>query len=162
MIRMIVAMDEKQGIANEQGIPWLGKIPGDSKYYREKIKGADFLYGYGLYKELTKPYEGGTNFVATKDHSEKLRPGFEPVYDALDFVKNFKGDLWSLGGAMLYATTIDFAEEIYVTQLSGDFNCTKFFPPFKDDFELVSSADPITENDITYRFQVWKRKSAYV
>ena len=163
MIRFIAAIDEKQGIADEHGIPWQGKIPGDVKYYTDKIKhGGVILMGYGVYKELSHPYEGGTNYVATKDHSEKLRPEFVPIDDAMEFLKNANDDVWDVGGAMLFASTIDFAEELYITQLEGDFKCTKFFPPYKNQFTLAHSEEPITENGVTYRFQVWKRTKAYV
>ncbi len=162
MVRCIAAMDEKRGIADDHGIPWQGKIPGDIKYYRDKVNdGGTILMGYGLYVELTKPYPGGTNYVATSK-DEKLREGFEPVSDAVEFIKSSHNDIWNLGGAGLFASTIDYAEELYITQIDGDFGCTKFFPEFKNQFQLVTSGDPITENGVTYRFQVWKRAKALV
>ena len=162
MIRFIAAIDEKQGIANEQGIPWQGKIPGDVKYYRERIRNDIKLMGYGVYVELTHPYPVGTNYVATTQKDAQLKEGFEPVPDAVEFLKNTKDDVWDLGGAQLFASTIDLAEELYITQLEGDFKCTKFFPPYKDQFTLAHSEQPITENGVTYRFQIWKRTKAYV
>jgi dihydrofolate reductase len=161
MIRFIAAIDSKNGIADEHGIPWQGKIPSDVKYYRDKVKGGTILMGYGLYKEISNPYPGGTNYVATSKTDERLREGFQPVPDARKFLEEAKGDVWNLGGAGLFASTFDFADELYITQLDGDFNCTKFFPQFKEQFQLVSSSDPITENNITFRFQVWKRIKAY-
>jgi dihydrofolate reductase len=155
-------MDEKQGIADGHGIPWQGKIPGDVAYYRKKIQdGGIILMGYGLYKELSKPYPGGINYVASMNAKEKLRPGFEPVTDARAFLENAKGNVWNLGGAALFTSTIDLADEVYITQLNGDYKCTKFFPPFKDQFELASNSEPQTENGITYTFQIWKRVKAY-
>ncbi len=159
MIRCIAAIDEKQGIADDHGIPWQGKIPRDVKYYHEKIKGTPVLMGYGLYKELSHPYPESKNYVASSK-DEQLKPGFELVKDAVEFVKNFEGDLWDLGGAMIFAVTLDYVDEIYVTQLQGNFNCTKFFPKFKDQFEKVSETEPTTENGVTYTFQVWKRIKA--
>lgn len=163
MLKLIAAVDEKLGIADDHGIPWQGKIPGDVAYYREKVSdGGTILMGYGLYKELTRPYPGGVNYVATSNTSEKLMDGFEPVADAVEFIKKTKDDIWDLGGAGLFASTIDYAEELYITQLSGDFKCTKFFPKFKDQFELVSQSDEHEENGIKYTFQVWKRTKAFV
>lgn len=159
MIRFIAAIDSKRGIADEHGIPWQGKIPSDVHYYHGKIKAmpGTMLMGYGLYKELSKPYEGGTNYVAIKDQAEPLRDGFEPVTDAVEFLKNVQGDAWNLGGALLFQSTFELADELYLTKLGGDFGCTKFFPEYEDKFEQVSQSDPITENGITFRFTVWKR-----
>ncbi len=159
MVRFMVAIDEKRGIANDHGIPWIGKIPGDQEYYRAKINdGSTMVMGYGLYKELTAPYPGGINYVATSNPSEKLRDGFEPITDAHEFIRKNKGDVWDLGGAGLYGGTFDLADELYITQLKGDFHCTKFFPDYEQDFEMVKESPPKTENGITYTFQVWKRK----
>ena len=115
--------------------------------------------GYGLYQELTKPYPGVSNYVATYEQNEVLKSGFEPVYDARRFLENIQGDVWNIGGAVLFASTFDMADELYITQLQGNFGCTKFFPKYKDKFELASQSEPKTENGITFSFEVWKRES---
>lgn len=158
MIRFIAAIDDKRGIADEHGIPWQGKIPSDVKYYHDKLKTATVLMGYGVYRELTKPYPGVSNYVATYERNETLKSGFEPVNDARRFLENIQGDVWNIGGAMLFANTFDLANELYLTRLQGDFGCTKFFPEFENDFELASGGEPMTENGITFHFEVWKRK----
>ena len=57
----------------------------------------------------------------------------------------------------MFESTIDLADELYITQLDGDWHCTKFFPEFRDKFELKSALSPQTENGITFRFTTWKR-----
>ncbi len=157
MIRSIVAVDQKGGIADDSGIPWLGKIPSDAAYYRDKIRSADVIMGYGMYKEMKHPYPDTVNYVATT-RDEKLRKGFVAVKDAYSFIKNFRGDLWIMGGAGLYKSTFDLNDELYITQLDKDFNCTKFFPEYKNEFLITSESKPIIENDVKFNFQVWTRK----
>ena len=155
MIRAIVAIDEKRGMANDKGIPW--HLPSDVKYYREQTSKGAILMGYGTYVEFKHPFHNHVNYVATtKD--EKLREGFEPVKDARQFLQEFKGDIWNIGGAGLLAHTLDLIDELHITQLQADFDCTKFFPAFKDKFTLTSESEPITENEITFTFQVWRKK----
>jgi dihydrofolate reductase len=158
MIRFIAALDEKRGIADEHGIPWQGKVPTDVAYYHDKIKNGIKLMGIGLYKELSKPMPEGINYVASTNTQEELRPGFELVTDARKFLQETKGDIWNLGGALLFESTLDLADELYLTQLKGDFHCTKFFPSYENLFERVSVSEPHTENGIIFRFEVWKRK----
>lgn len=158
MIRAIVAVDEKRGIANDQTIPWLGKIPSDTAYYRDKVRGGVVVMGYRLYQEISSPYPEADNYVASTDPNTVLRPGFTLVTDVRNFMMGASEDVWNLGGAMLYESTLDLAEELYITQLEGDFGCTKFFPAYQDAYQLVSESAPITENDITFRFQVWRKK----
>ncbi|MGZ6004711.1 MAG: dihydrofolate reductase [Candidatus Saccharimonadales bacterium] len=160
MIRAIAAIDNQRGIADDNGIPWQGKIPSDIKYYRDKIRaGGDVLMGFGLYKELSKPYQGGTNFVAVPDESTPVREGFVATTDPVGFLKAAKNDVWDTGGAAIFASTIDLCDELYLTQLQADFKCTKFFPEFQDKFVKISESKPLTENGITFTFQTWRRKN---
>jgi len=156
MIRAIVAIDEMRGIADNNGIPWAGRIPSDIKYYQQKITGHDVIMGYNLYQEFAKPYSNCDNFVATRQGT-KLREGFININDPYDFILNYREDLWNIGGAGLYASTMDLNDELYITQLSGEYGCTKFFPEFNEKFRLVEESNPITENKITFTFQVWKK-----
>jgi len=156
MIRFIAAIDEKLGIADEHGIPWQGKIPTDVAYFRTKTINSSVMMGYGWYVEQKLPLPSRQNLVATSN-PEPLREGFVKVDDAREFLKNTDTDIWVGGGAGLFASTIDLADELYLTQLQGDFGCTKFFPGFKDKFELISESEPQTENGITFTFQIWQR-----
>lgn len=158
MIRAIVAIDEKRGMADDHGIPWREKVPKEIQYFRDKTSQGDILMGYGTYVEFTKPFHDHLNYVATS-RDEKLRDGFEPIKDVRGFLQDFKGELWNIGGAGLLTQTLDLHDELYISQLKGDFGCTKFFPEYEDKFELASASDWIEENSVTYRFEVWKKKT---
>lgn len=157
MIRFIAALDSKKGLADDRGIPWQGKTPGDVAQFRDKTIDGAVMMGAGWYKEQIKPLPKRRNLVATSS-PEELRPGFEKVIDAHDFLENTKEDIWVGGGAGLFASTLDLADELHLTRINEDFKCTKFFPDFENKFSLKSESDPITENDITYCFQVWVKK----
>lgn len=157
MIRCMAAVDSKLGIADEHGVPWQGKLPTDIRYLHDMIRGHDTIMGYGFYKELKKPFVNPTNYVATRS-GKKLRDGFIAVADAHKFLETFPRDIWNLGGAILFASTIDLADELYLTRVEGDFHCTKFFPAFEDQFVLQSSTEPQSENGITFHFEIWRRK----
>jgi len=158
MIRSIVAIDEKRGMANNGGIPWQGKIPSDTAYFREKtLSGGIILMGYGTYAEFKQPLHERKNFVATHK-VEPLRDGFNKVHDAREFLQQATENVWNIGGAALFEDTLDLNDELYVTKLQGDFDCTKFFPEYEDTFKLVSESEPVVENGITFTFCVYKRK----
>lgn len=160
MVKFIVAIDEKKGMANEHGIPWQKKIPGDVKRFRDLTEHGNVLMGYKTYSEFNKPLSNRHNYVLTNS-DEQLREGFEPVRDLEQFIKTFDGDLWVIGGAAVFEQTLAYAEQLYITQLQGDFNGTKFFPDFKEEFAVSESGKPIIENGISYTFQVWARARGY-
>lgn len=157
MIRAIAAIDSKRGMADDHGIPWQGKVPSDVKHFREYTQDSIVLMGYGTYVEFDKPLSSRRNLVASSK-SEKLREGFELVNDARAFLRSANEDVWVIGGPGLFAATLDLIDELYITKLEGDFNCSKFFPEYEDKFTLVKQSDPISENGITFRFTLYKRK----
>jgi dihydrofolate reductase len=155
MIRLIAAMDSKRGIATASGIPW--KLPGDSAYFREQTARGLILMGRATYNEFAAPLHGRENFVVSVGPGP-LRTGFQ-VVGSLDQLRATKPDtdIWIIGGAAVYAETISEADELLLTQVCGNFNCTKFFPAFADDFRLSLRGDDREEGGIVYRFETWRR-----
>jgi dihydrofolate reductase len=159
MIRMIAALDSRRGIADEHGIPWQGKIPTDSKYFREQTQNGVILMGYGTYKEFDAPLHDRENFIVARPGTE-LRPGFAPISDTAQFFEEHSKDVvWVIGGAALFATSLPLADELYLTQLEADFHCTKFFPEYADTFQLERKLGSQIESDITFHFEMWQRSS---
>lgn len=158
MIYLIAAIDSKNGLADEEGIPWQGKIPGDVRYFRKMTLNKNVLMGYNTYIEFKKPLPERSNYVATKN-LQKLKPGFTAVKDARKFLEKTREDIWVIGGAGLFADIFDLADQIYLTRVEGNYKCTKFFPLLENDFKLTDTADPIIENGVKYKFEKWIRKN---
>jgi dihydrofolate reductase len=156
VIRAIAAIDDKLGLSTDTGIPW--HVQADIDYFRTTTRSASVLMGSATYREFKDPMSDRVNYVATRS-ATPLRPGFTPVGDVAAFVDaGIAGDLWVIGGANLFATTLHRMEELYLTRVEGDFHCTKFFPPFEDAFELSSDrAVPAEPGTPAIRFQVWRR-----
>jgi dihydrofolate reductase len=155
MIRLIAAIDSLRGIATDTGIPW--KLPGDTAYFHDKTARGTIVMGWATYNEFAAPLHGRENFVLTTD-SEALRTGFRPVGSLDQLAAQMPGeDIWVIGGAKVYAETIREAEELLLTQVVGDFNCTKFFPPYEPEFHLEAHSEDHQEAATTYRFETWQR-----
>jgi dihydrofolate reductase len=159
MIRAIAAMDDRLGLATDNGIPW--HVPADVEHFRSAIASTDVLMGYATYLEFEKPLPDCTNFVATRRGSA-LRHGFVPVADLDSFLSVRAGDeLWVIGGATLYEATLPAVEELHLTRVEGDFACTKFFPPFEQEFILADDVpSPPVAASPAIRFQTWRRAPA--
>jgi dihydrofolate reductase len=159
MLRLIAAVDSELGVANDQGLPWQGRIPTDAQYFRDKTTEGFIVMGFATYQEFERPVHDRDNFVVARPESGKLRPGFVGVSDVTSFLDEHESELaWIIGGAALFAKTLADADELYLTQLDRDFQCTKFFPTFSDSFERVSDDGPHVESGISFRFQVWHRR----
>ncbi len=159
MIRLIAAMDANRGIAGDHGIPWQGRLPTDAKYFRDQTEVGAIVMGFGTYSEFSQPIHHRTNFVLAREGTP-LRPGFAAVADLEAFFAGRAHEVvWVVGGAGLYAQSIASADELYVTQLEAEFECTKFFPEFDGEFTEMADGPPRFENDIPFRFQIWQRNA---
>jgi dihydrofolate reductase len=99
-------------------------------------------------------------FVLLRSRLRPLRSGFVGVDDLDRFLDQYSHDVvWVVGGAQLYALTIDGAQELLITQIDKSFQCKKFLPDYWGGFESVSVSDTRSENGIPYRFEVWRRAS---
>jgi dihydrofolate reductase len=155
MIRLIAAIDIRRGIATASGIPWM--LPGDTAYFHEKTATGLILMGWATYNEFAAPLHERDNFVLTDDPGP-LRTGFRAIgsLDQLG-IENPDQDIWVIGGAAVYAETITEADELLLTQVVGDFDCTKFFPPYQTEFRLVVQSDDRQDGEVKYRFETWRR-----
>ena len=159
MIRLIAAIDEQRGLADAKGIPWQGRIPTDSHYFRDQTTDGAILMGFRTYEEFEHPLHDRQNSVLARAGTPPLRPGFGVILDLGQFFyEHDQETVWVIGGAGLFAQTISRAEELYITQLVADFHCTKFLPEYDDDFFLVSGLGSHLENGISFRFEIWRRK----
>ncbi len=158
MIRLIVAIDNNRGMANKHGIPWQGKLPRDIADFREKTLNSKVIMGYRTYLEFKRPLGNRENLVVVRPGTEELREGFMPLEDVNEYLKDIKEDVWVIGGGGVFAQTIDQADELSLTRVEGEFDCTVFFPEFEKNFTLKSQSKDYTENGITFRIEMWKRK----
>jgi dihydrofolate reductase len=156
MIRLIAAIDNERGMANDSGIPW--NLPGDSAYFRDKTRTGLILMGRATYNEFAAPLHGRDNFVLTAQPGS-LRAGFRSVAGLDQLSTDHPGeDIWVIGGAGVYAETINDASELLITQVLADFNCTKFFPAYSTQFVLATQSKDHEDGGIKYRFETWRHR----
>jgi dihydrofolate reductase len=153
MIRLIAAIDSRRGIATDSGIPWT--LPGDSAYFRAKTSTGLIVMGRATYDEFAAPLHDRDNFVLSTS-SAPPRKGFLVVTSLAPLrAAHPDEDVWVIGGASVYAETIGQADELLLTQVRGDFGCTKFFPPYRAAFALQSQSEDHQEGGVTYQFETW-------
>jgi dihydrofolate reductase len=156
MIRLIAAMDVERGIATESGIPW--RLPGDAAYFENQTLNGLIVMGWATYREFSAPLHDRDNYVLTSS-PDRLRNGFEPIAELGVVVRGHPDDdVWVIGGASVFAETIDQGDELFITQVLADFNCTKFFPDYSGHFVRFDQSQVHTENGVRYQFEKWRRR----
>lgn len=155
-IRCIAAIDSERGFATEEGIPW--KLPSDHKYYLDNVRGNIVLMGYQTYLNHDYKIHKREEYVLTS-RDEQLRDGFIAVNSLEKFLKNQQEDIWVLGGQSLFEQVVPQADELYLTQINGDFDCTRHFPAYKHLFRIAWESSLQSENSIDFTYQIWQNNN---
>ena len=130
MINLIWAMTKDNLIGKGNLMPW--HIKEDLVYYKNKTAGKTVVMGEETYYSLkgyykTKPLPYGTIYVASLNTDLKLDDAIV-INDLIDFVSNFKDELWVVGGATIYKLTLPYADRLYISFVKGNYEGDKYFP----------------------------------
>lgn len=130
MISLIAAMDLNGVIGKNQKLPW--RLPADLRFFKQKTLKHSILMGRKTYESIGRPLPQRKNYVVTHQRNWAAE-GICMVSDLHHFLSSFpeEEELFIIGGAEIYAQTLDFAQKIYLTQVQtkiegGD----AFFPSF--------------------------------
>ncbi len=130
----------------------------DMKFFKETTMGHPVLMGLNTFRSLPKALPGRTNYVLTT-RPEELPDTVVPVTDLEGFLKEHKTeDIFVIGGAYVYAETIDLADVIYLTEVDAETDADVYFPEFNktkyDKLELGKGE----ENGIKFTFIKYTKK----
>lgn len=156
MIRLIVAVDRKLGLAKGGLQPWY--IPDDEHFFTEETKkyGGHNLMGSRTFELslLNKPFDGGRETYVLTRNPQPIE-GAHVVNDLDKFLKEFEErDLWVIGGANVFAQVMDAgkADELYITHIEADFGCNQFFPEYEQNYKLAEKSDLHEENGFIFYY----------
>lgn len=154
MIRLIAAVDSKNGIGKNGKTPW--NLPNELAYFHEKTRGSAVLMGHTTHLAIARVLSERQNFVCTKTKQPEVE-GITWVYDPTELLQDFRGELWVIGGQEIYELALPHADEVYITRIDADFGCDKFFPQLPKAFKLQSCSAPKAENGLSYHFEIWTK-----
>lgn len=159
----IVAVDNQWGIGKNNDL--LFHLPADMKYFRQKTLGKIVAMGSNTLLSFpnSKPLKNRTNVV--------LFPGGEQRDDCivLQSLEDMKAhlsqypteDVFVIGGAMFYATMLEYCDTVYVTKVNACGQAQVFFPNLdqKTEWTLAESTQPVLDGDKEIVFCVYKNSN---
>lgn len=157
MIRALAAIDEKRGLAKHDRLPW--RIPMDIDRYTKLMRtnGGTVLVGRKTYEQMGSKLEGLNIILATRTYA-----CMDPVIvvdDIKSFLKDNNGeeDIWVLGGGKVFEESLEYIDELWLTEIEGDYKCDVFFPEFKNKYVLASESGPFEQNGCKFHFRNYTR-----
>ena len=148
MLFHIVAVANNRVIGKGNQLPW--HFSKDLQHFKATTLGQTVIMGLKTFESLgCKTLPGRTNIILDQS-GQKPYPGqtfFASLDEALKSVKTEHAFI--IGGAMLYRTTIDRVDGIYLTRIHADFEGDVFYPEipatFAEKKKLKIQDDPFLE-----------------
>ena len=142
----IVGMAENRVIGKDNRLPW--HFSEDLKNFKALTMGQTLLMGRKTYESIGRPLPGRANFVLTRsavtacqqDVVKRDLPAgtelrfFASIESALQAAKT--PTVFVMGGADLYAQTLDRIDGIYMTRIPGQYEGDAFYPPIPPRLKL--------------------------
>ena len=162
MIISILNCDINFGIGKRNGL--LFNLPLDMKFFRETTSGHTVAMGENTLLSFpgSKPLKNRTNIVLSKDLDHNYE-GVINVHDFNEFINIIKehGEketVFIIGGASIYAQTLPYVDEVYLTKVNADGGAEVFFPNLdkNENFVCVDEGTPMMDNGIEIRFTRYK------
>jgi dihydrofolate reductase len=153
-LSFIAAIAENGVIGCAEGLPW--RLSSDHKRFRKLTMGHPLIMGRHTYESIGKPLGGRDNIVVTRTGLQRSHEG---VYQAASLDEALAlaatqaevrgvGEIFIIGGAMLYSQALPLASRIYLTRVHGRPKGDTFWEPDLSDWaELSRSSRPASERD---------------
>ena len=127
MITLIVALDAQRGIGANNTLPW--RLPEDLAHFKRTTTGHPVIMGRKTFDSIGRPLPNRRNIVVTRNGAWR-HDGVEAVASLADAVALAgAGDAFIIGGAQIFAESMDIADCMIVTEIAHTFDCDTFFPP---------------------------------
>ena len=126
---IVVAYDDKRGIAKDGKIPWA--LPEDLKWFKRLTLNATVIMGRKTWDSLpVKPLPKRMNFVISKSGIHLM--GEIPPWELRE------DNVYIIGGAQIYKHYLDrdMIKTVFGTEVKGDFGCDLHFPLLNGFYEV--------------------------
>jgi dihydrofolate reductase len=151
-LSLIVAMAENRAIGKDNALPW--RLPADLRRFRRLTTGHPVIMGRRSYESIGRPLPERTNIVVTR-HPEYQADGCliaHTLEQALSLAQGAR-EIFVIGGAEIYAQTLERADKIYLTLVHAEVPGDTFFPTFDMSAWRETEREAHTVDDKhTYRY----------
>ncbi len=161
MIAIVVAVAEGNVIGSKNDLPWY--LPADLQHFKEITTGHTVVMGRttfeSIVERLGKPLPNRRNIVLTRD-LHFVYDDVEVCHDTAD-IPRLDRDVYVIGGAQIYAATLERADRLYVTEVKARIQGDAYFPAIDTDAWREVSREPHmadAKNQYNYDFVVYERR----
>lgn len=130
MIALIAAISENNCIGKNNTLPW--HIPEDMKHFRKLTDGKTVVMGRKTWESIPEKYRplpNRKNIVITRNLDYTVPDSVKMHHSVKEALEHESGDVIVIGGAEIYAQSIELADTLYITHVHTFIeDGTAFFP----------------------------------
>ena len=165
MIISILNCDKEYGIGKKNGL--LFQLKEDMRFFRETTKNHVVAMGENTLLSFpgSKPLKNRINIVLSQDPTHNYE-GVINVHTFEEFLRTINEyskneDVYIIGGASIYRQTLEYVDLVYLTKVDAIGGAEVFFVNIdaREDFEIVSTSDPVQDGDYQIRFVTYRNKN---
>ena len=165
MIISILNCDKEYGIGKKNGL--LFQLKEDMRFFRETTKNHVVAMGENTLLSFpgSKPLKNRINIVLSQGPTHNYE-GVINVHTFEEFLKTINEyskneDVYIIGGASIYRQTLEYVDLVYLTKVDAVGGAEVFFVNIdaREDFEIVSTSDPVQDGDYQIRFVTYRNKN---
>lgn len=166
ILSLAVAVAENGVIGRNNALPW--HLPDDLKWFKRVTLGKPIIMGRKTFESIGRPLPGRPNIVVTgtPDWTAEGVHVAHGLKDAVALGETLKGpddEIVVIGGARLFAESLECADRLYLTEVHMRPEGDVFFPPFDrsrwEELERTPGA-PAADGTRTHTFVVLRRRDA--
>jgi len=152
-------MSRNRTIGINNTLPW--RCPEDLKHFKSLTMGHHMIMGRKTFDSIGKPLPGRTTVVVTRDRNLKIE-GCLMAHSLEQALSLCKGDneVFIVGGADIYAQSLDLADTLYITQIQQNVEGDAHFPEFDKHQWQETAREPRsqeTPQPLQYHFVTYQR-----
>ncbi len=154
-LSMIAAIGKNRELGKKNALCW--DIPEDMRYFHTMTRDHVVIMGQKTFEAIGKPLKERINIVLS--HNENFSPQGVFVVrnkkDALQlaYKKEKRGEVFIIGGAMIYTLFLKEADRLYLTHIDASFSeADVFFPPYEEIFTKKVSKKSGNNDVFSYTF----------
>jgi len=159
-IHLIVAVDEENGFAKENAIPWTLKK--DLRHFKKITSNAPAGKQNAVIMGRVTFEQMGMILLPNRiNYILSSRPGYiDSLEKALVECEEDENvhEIYMIGGEKVYqeAMALDRVANIYKTVVQGTYACDRFFPAIPSDYTLLDERKD-DEDEFIFNFQLWRK-----
>lgn len=148
MLILLVACTENRVIGRENQMPW--HLPRDLAYFRENTVGYPIVMGRKTFESIGRPLPKRKNIVLSQSALEGESDGVvwcTNPEQAISEAKRFGERVFVVGGAQIYRTFWDVADELWITHIHTTLDGDAFFPDWTGWVQYFAQTLPADEQN---------------